>query len=77
MYTHPQCLFHILLLSLSGAVGQMFVYWLISNFRQHVVPFIITTRKILTVGISIMYFGHEVTWVQVLGIFVVFLAVIY
>ena len=64
-------------LSVSGAIGQIFVYWLINSFRQHVVPFIITTRKILTVVISILYFGHYVTFIQILGIIIVFLAVFY
>lgn len=64
-------------LALTGSFGQIFVYWLINHFRQHVVPFIITTRKIITVAISIIYFGHEVTLIQIMGIIIVFLAVFY
>lgn len=74
---HPLCFFHLLCLSLTGAVGQIFIYWMISNFRQHVVPFIITTRKILTVVISIIYFGHDVTIFQKAGIALVFIAVFF
>ena len=58
-------------------VGQMFVYQLIKEFRQHIVPFIITTRKILTVVISIMFYGHSTAFVQVLGIIIVFCAASY
>lgn len=74
---HDGLLLHMLCLSLTGAVGQIFVYWLITNFRQHVVPFIITTRKIMTVVISILYFGHRVTFSQKAGIVIVFLAVLF
>jgi UDP-galactose transporter B1 len=63
---------HMLALSITGAIGQMFVYWMINYFRQHVVPFVITTRKLLTVGISIIYFNHEVTFMQIIGIILVF-----
>ena len=73
----PKCLVHIMVLALTGSAGQIFVYWLINSFRQHVVPFIITTRKIITVAISILYFGHNVGILQVLGILIVFFAVFF
>lgn len=67
----------MLVLSTTGAAGQIVVYWMISHFRQHVVPFIITTRKILTVVLSILFFKHTVTIPQILGIIVVFATVFY
>lgn len=45
---------------------------MIREFKQHIVPFIITTRKIITVGISMLYFRHETSGLQVVGILVVF-----
>ncbi len=45
---------------------------MIEEFKQHIVPFIITTRKIITVGISILYFKHKTSAWQVVGILVVF-----
>lgn len=68
---------HMLTLGMTGAVGQIVVYWMITNFKQHVVPFVITTRKLFTVAISIAFFKHESTQLQVLGILVVFAAVIF
>jgi hypothetical protein len=35
------------------------------------VPFVVTTRKIVTVGLSIIYFHHETSVGQVLSIVVV------
>jgi UDP-galactose transporter B1 len=55
---HPQFLYDLLILSLSAFVGQLFVYRMIKEFKQHMVPFVITTRKIFTVGLSIVYFHH-------------------
>lgn len=58
-------------------MGQIVVYWMINHFRQHVVPFIITTRKILTVVLSIIFFKHTVTVWQMLGIVIVLATVFY
>lgn len=59
-----------------GSAGQMIVYWMIKLFKQHIVPFTITTRKLATVLISIVFFGHQTKIVQFLGIVLVFIAVI-
>jgi len=50
---------------------------MIKQFKQHIVPFVITTRKIFTIFISIVYYSHETTFVQLFGVFVVFVTVIY
>lgn len=50
---------------------------MIKQFKQHIVPFVITTRKILTIFISILYYHHPTTWLQIVGVIVVFLTVIY
>ena len=50
----------------------MFLYYLIKQFKQHVVPFIVTTRKLFTVIISIIFYKHETTWLQGMGVLVVF-----
>lgn len=53
-------------------IGQVFIYRLVKQFKQHIVPFVITTRKIFTVVLSIMYYNHEYTYWQVMGIIIVF-----
>lgn len=50
---------------------------MIKQFKQHIVPFVITTRKILTIFISILYYKHATTAVQLIGVFVVFFTVIF
>jgi small basic protein len=41
------------------------------------VPFVVTTRKIATVALSIVYFGHQTSVGQVLAIIVVFMVTVY
>ena len=59
-WNHPLFMIHLFGMSICGFVGQIFIYKMIRNFKQHIVPFVITTRKIITVGISIIYFEHNV-----------------
>ncbi len=59
IWHHQAILYDLLLIGLLAFVGQVFVYRLVRQFKQHIVPFIITTRKIFTVALSISYFGHK------------------
>lgn len=55
---HPGFAQDLLIMSLAAFIGQIFIYRMIKEFKQHTVPFVVTTRKILTVGLSIIYFKH-------------------
>jgi hypothetical protein len=50
---------------------------MIKQFKQHIVPFVITTRKIFTIFLSIIFYHHKTTSIQLSGVFIVFLAVIF
>lgn len=54
----------------------MFIYKLIKDFKQHVVPFVVTTRKLFSVVLSIILFNHSSTLGQVLALIIVFITVI-
>jgi drug/metabolite transporter (DMT)-like permease len=56
---------------------QMFVYYIIQKFKQHVAPFVITIRKIFSVVISIFWFSHSIDVMQWFGVGVVFSAAIF
>lgn len=75
--THRLFLFHMLAMGVLSAVGQMFVYRMIKQFKQHFVPFVITTRKIFTVALSIVFYHHETNSFQVIGLIMVFGVVTY
>jgi len=77
IYEHSLFLVHMLLMGGLSTLGQMFVYRMIKQFKQHFVPFVITTRKIVTVGLSIIYFHHESNMGQMMGILIVFAIVTY
>lgn len=74
---HPLFLIHLLGMSLLSCAGQFVVYYMIREFKQHIVPFIITLRKILTIGISILFYGHKTSILQLSGIVVVLVSVVY
>ena len=66
----------IMFASLNG-IGQLFIYRMIKEFKQHIPPFVIAFRKCLTVLVNILWFKHLVNWQQMCGIGLVFVAVIW
>lgn len=76
-FYHPLFTFHLICLSFLSAFGQFIVYTMIKLFKQHIVPFIITIRKILTVLISIIIYNHRTSYIQLFGMGVVIISVIY
>lgn len=77
IFEHRLFLGHMALMGVLSTFGQMFVYRMIKQFKQHFPPFVITTRKIFTVGLSIIYYHHETNVWQLLGLFLVFALVTY
>jgi len=69
---HDELFLHIIVLSLLNAISTMFIYKIITLFRQHVYPLVSTVRKCITVGVSILYFGHHISFAQLIGILLVF-----
>jgi drug/metabolite transporter (DMT)-like permease len=57
-FEHPMFCIHLIGMSILSCAGQFFVYRMIKQFKQHIVPFIITTRKIFTIVLSIIFYKH-------------------
>lgn len=74
---HPQMGYDMIMLSCLTTIGQVFVYRMIKQFKQHIVPFVITTRKIFTVVISIVFYGHKTSFFQILAIILIFVTASY
>lgn len=68
---HPSILVHLILNAVMNYLGQNFVYWMITEFKQHIVPFIISCRKIITIVISILWYHHPTSSLQIIGLFTV------
>jgi UDP-galactose transporter B1 len=58
-------------------IGQVSIYYVIANFKQHVFPLIATTRKIITVLLSIFIFSHTINTWQWVAITIVFFGMFY
>jgi drug/metabolite transporter (DMT)-like permease len=67
---------HLVGMSVLSCLGQFFVYRMIKQFKQHIVPFIITSRKIFTIFLSILFYSHKTSMIQLSGVFIVCFAVI-
>ena len=50
---------------------------MIKSFKQHIVPFVITTRKVFTVCISLVFYKHKTHMGQMIRIMIVLGVVIY
>jgi len=61
---HPSCLIPLLTVCTLQVTGQLSIYFIISNFKQHVFPLISTTRKIFTIACSIIVFNHKLSGYQ-------------
>lgn len=75
MWEHIEFSVDLIIMSVVSGFGQFFVYRMIKQFKQHFVPFTISSRKILTATISIIFYGHQTNWIQILGISIVLFTV--
>lgn len=69
----PLVLLHITILSLTSATGQLFIYYTIKEFGPVIFTTIMTMRQILSLLLSLLYFGHwigMVGWISCLSVFV-------
>jgi len=72
LYRHPSINWHIFIFSLSGAVGQYFIFYTIKRFGALTFTIITTIRQMLAVVLSsVIYFHPLGTW-EVLGLAIVF-----
>ena len=74
---HPSALIDIVGMSVLQVLGQVSIYYVIANFKQHIFPLVSTTRKVLTVLLSIFIYKHSVNWMQWLSILMVFGGLVY
>lgn len=56
--------------------GQISIYYVISNFKQHIFPLISTSRKVVTVFLSILIFNHDLVFWQWIGLGIVLIGMI-
>lgn len=70
--THPAVGTDILGFCLCGAIGQIFIYYTLSQFSSLVLVTVTVTRKMLTMMLSVLWFGHRLSGMQWVGVGLVF-----
>ncbi|KAJ5499924.1 UAA transporter [Penicillium expansum] len=68
----PQALKHVIGFAACGAVGQLFIFHTLSRFSSLLLVTVTVTRKMLTMLLSVFWFGHSLSGGQWLGISLVF-----
>ena len=74
MHANPSVILDVCTISASSSVGQLFILYTIKHFGPVTFAAIATVRQLLSILISIAWFEHTITPMQVLGVAVVFAA---
>jgi UDP-galactose transporter B1 len=69
---HPSVGYDVLAFSICGAVGQVFIFHTLATFSSLLLVTVNVTRKMLTMVLSVMWFGHTITGMQWVGVGLVF-----
>lgn len=70
--THPAVGWDVLSFAACGAIGQVFIFHTLAHFSSLLLVTVTVTRKMLTMLMSVVLFGHRVTQMQWLGVGLVF-----
>ncbi|KAL3365279.1 hypothetical protein AABB24_010436 [Solanum stoloniferum] len=69
---HHDCFFDIALLSTVATASQFFISYTIRTFGALTFATIMTTRQLLSIFLSCLWFGHPLSWEQCVGAVIVF-----
>ncbi|KAI1818827.1 solute carrier family 35 member B1 [Poronia punctata] len=72
MARYPGVWSDILGFAACGAVGQVFIFYTLSTFSSVLLVTVTVTRKMFTMMLSVVAFGHRLSQMQVLGVGLVF-----
>jgi adenosine 3'-phospho 5'-phosphosulfate transporter B2 len=66
---------HMLVLSVTSATGQLFIFYTIKEFGPVVFTIIMTTRQIFSLFLSCLLFKHSLGWMSLVSAVLVFMIV--
>ncbi|KAI9824136.1 MAG: UDP-galactose transporter [Phylliscum demangeonii] len=72
---HPAAARDVLAFALCGAIGQIFIYYTLAHFSSLLLTTVTVTRKMLTMVLSVLWFGHRLSLGQWAGVALVFAGV--
>ena len=70
--TNPSAYVYVLLFSACGSIGQMFIFLTVAKFGSLVFAIVKTTRKFMSIIISILMYNYPFTSLQYIGMTVIF-----
>jgi UDP-galactose transporter B1 len=73
--THPAIVYDILLFSLAGALGQCFIFMTLEHFGSLILVTVTVTRKMFSIILSVLWFGHQLSVGQWGSVALVFIAI--
>ncbi|KAL2332101.1 hypothetical protein Fmac_019682 [Flemingia macrophylla] len=72
VYHHHDCFFDIALLSTVATISQFFISYTIRTFGALTFATIMTTRQLVSIMLSCVWFSHPLSWEQWIGAVIVF-----
>ncbi|KAL1827594.1 hypothetical protein ACET3Z_006006 [Daucus carota] len=72
IYRHNDCLLDIVFLSTVATASQFFISYTIRTFGALTFATIMTTRQLVSILLSCLWFGHPLSWEQFIGAVIVF-----
>ncbi|RLV94951.1 UDP-galactose transporter 1 [Spathaspora sp. JA1] len=72
VHKYQEFLIDILMFSICGAIGQIFVFIILEKFDSIVLITATVTRKMLSMILSVVLFGHKLNSTQWIGVLLVF-----
>ncbi|KAG4972333.1 hypothetical protein AAZX31_13G313900 [Glycine max] len=72
VYHHHDCFFDIALLSTVATISQFFISYTIRTFGALTFATIMTTRQLVSIMLSCVWFAHPLSWEQWIGAVIVF-----
>ncbi|MBA0565080.1 hypothetical protein Golob_009972 [Gossypium lobatum] len=72
VYGHSDCFLDIVLLSTVATVSQFFISYTIRTFGALTFAAVMTTRQLVSIMLSCVWFGHPLSWEQWIGAVIVF-----
>ncbi|KAF9992802.1 UDP-galactose transporter, partial [Modicella reniformis] len=70
--THPAIIQDIIMFSLCGALGQCFIFYTLEQYGSLSLVTVTVTRKLFTILLSVLAYGHQLTVIQWSMVAVVF-----
>lgn len=74
MFRHPDCFSDVVILSSVATASQFFISYTIRTFGALTFATIMTTRQLVSILLSCIWFVHPLSWMQWVGAAIVFVA---